>query len=186
MGLFERSKHLERLAREIADQNLRLLGSKEAAPVDKEETRRQVLELESVLREYRLNLDEAEARRDLALSREKQASESAAQWLERAAFAREKKREDLAEQAGQRAGVYERERDTAHADAENQAVTTARLRSEMDKVERRIAVLRALRKGIVPDPSTTTTHRRATSTTRINFPPRDPLEQAFEDLRDAD
>ena len=186
MGLFERSKHLERLAREIADQNLRLLGSKEAAPVDKKETRRQVLELESVLREYRLNLDEAEARRDLALSREKQASESAAQWLERAAFAREKKREDLAEQAGQRAGVYERERDTAHADAENQAVTTARLRSEMDKVERRISVLRALRKGILPDPSTTTTQRRGMSTTKINFPPRDPLEQAFEDLREAD
>jgi len=174
------------MAREIADANLRLLGSKEGAPVDKEETRRQVLELESVLRDYGLNLDEAEARRDLALTREKKASESAAQWLERASFAREKKRDDLAEQAAQRSGVYERERDIAHAEAEAQAATIARVRSEIDRVERRIAVLRALRKGIIPDAAPSSTTRRGTTTTKITFPPRDPLEQAFEDLRSGD
>src|SRR4051812_43386819 len=114
MGLFERTKHLERLAREIADQNLRQLGSK-PAPVDKETTRKQVLEREGVLREYRLHLDEAEARHELETAREGAASEKASRWLENAALAREKQRADLAEQAAQRAAVYDRERGAAKA-----------------------------------------------------------------------
>lgn len=186
MGLFERTKHLERLAREIADQNLRQLGSKDA-PVDREQTRRQVLELEAVLREYRLHLDEAEARKELAATREAAAREKASRWIENAALARERKRGELAEQAAQRAAVYDRERESATLDVDHHQLTIHRLRSEIADVERRIAVLRALRRGekavLPPSPPTT---RRTGSTTRINAPPRDPLEEAFENLRGED
>jgi hypothetical protein len=185
MGLFERTKHLEKLAREIADQNLRQLGSKDA-PIDKETTRRQVLELEALLREYRLHLEEVEAHRDLEVSRETAAGEKAAQWVENAALAREKKRDELAEQAGQRAAVYERERVSARAEADHHQSTIARLRSEIEKLERRIDVLRALRKGETPaQPGPVPTTRRTSgTTTRINARPRDPLEEAFDELRE--
>ncbi len=182
MGLFERTKHLERLAREIADQNLRQLGSKE--PVDLEKTRRQVLELEAVLREYRLHLDEAEARKELAADREATAAEKASRWLENAALAREKKREELAEQAAQRAAVYDREREAAKADADHHQATIHRLRSEIADTERRIAVLRALRRGEAAQfPPSAPTTRRTGGTARISAPRRDPLEEAFDALR---
>lgn len=183
MGLFERTKHLERLAREIADQNLRQLGG---APVDKERTRKQVLELEAVLREYRLHLDEAEARKQLATDRVDSATTKASTWVENAAFAREKQQAELAEKAAQRAAVYDRERETAKVDADFHQSTVHRLRSEIADVERRIAMLRALRKGATPavQPSSPPT-RRTGATTRITAAPRDPLEEAFEQLRDG-
>jgi hypothetical protein len=184
VGLFERTKHLERLAREIADQNLRQLGVK-AQPADQEKTRRQILELEAVLREYRLHLDEADARRELAVTREQAAQEKAHNWIEKAAFAREKKRPDLSEQAAQRAAVYQRERETAAADKDHHVATIARLRTEIVEVERRIEVLRALRRGEAPQSLPGPATRRGTSTTRISFPPRDPLEEAFDQLRDS-
>ncbi len=182
MGLFERSKHLERLAREIADQNLRQLGSK-PAPVDDEESRRQILEQEALLRDYRFHLDEAEARAHLAATREGAAREKAARWLENAALARDRKREEMAAQAAQRALVFEREADSARVEGEHQAATISRLRHEIAGVEHRIAVLRALRKGeaaTLPAPPPT---RRAAATGRLASPPRDPLEEAFDALR---
>ncbi len=188
MGLFERTKHLERLAREIADQNLRQLGSKEAR-VDKEETRKQVLELEAVLREYRLHLEEAEAEKEIAASREETARAKAAEWLENAALAREKQKEDLAAQASQRAQVYERERETAHADVDRHNASVQRLGSEIASVEKRIAVIRALRKGgSATLPALTPTQRitKSGTTTRITAPRKDPLEQAFDDLKGDD
>ena len=183
MGLFERTKHLERLAREIADQNLRQLGSKETV-VDKEETRRQLLEMEAVLREYRLHLEEEEARRELAAGREKAARDQAARWLENAALAREKKRGELAEQATQRASVFEREHEQARADADHPASTIARLRAEIADVERRIAVLRALRKGEPAQLPPPAPGARGPATTRLSVGRRDPLEEAFEKLKD--
>ena len=55
---------------------------------------------------------------------------------------------------------------------------------ELRGLPRRIAVLRALRRGepasLPPSPPAT---RRTSSTTRIAAPPRDPLEDAFAELR---
>jgi hypothetical protein len=182
VGLFERTKHLEHLAREIADENLRRLGSR--TPVDDEQSRRQVLELESVLREYRLLRDEAEARRQLSAAREQGARENGLRWTENATLARSHGRADLDLQATQRAQIYDREREAARAEADHQAATIARLHAEIATVERRIALLRALRRGATLHPNPPTPgHAPGSNTSKIFVAPRDPLEEAFERLR---
>ncbi len=183
MGLFERTKHLERLAQEIADENLRRLGG--ARSPDDAETRRRVLELEALLREYKLNLVEADARRQLAQVRADAAREKAERGRANVDLGRAKNRADLAEQAHSRALVYERERELAAADADQQNAAIARLRAEISSLERKVEAVRALRRGsarlkaeqpgAAPGPPT----RRL-----VSPPPADPLEEAFDRLRD--
>ncbi len=181
MGLFERTKHLERLAREIADENLRALG---AAPLDEARTRRQLLELERILREYRLNVDEAEARRQLAQEQEQSARDKAKRWTENATLAKARGRADLEAEALARAQGFEREQATARQSADHEAATLSRLNLEVAALERRIGQLRALRRGAPPAlPAQQPVKTTSTSTQRISFPPRDPLEEEFDKLR---
>jgi hypothetical protein len=183
VGLFERTKHLERLAREIADENLRHLG---AAPVDEKRTRQQVLELERILREYRLNVDEADARRQLAAEQAEAAREKAAHWNENARLAKARARADLEAEALERAHGHQRDHDAAQKTAEHEAATLARLQSEVAELERRIGQLRALRRGARPAHPTPPPGRvPGTTTQRITrLPPRDPIEDEFDRLRE--
>ncbi|MBI3726315.1 hypothetical protein HY251_20510 [bacterium] len=183
MGLFERAKHFERLAHEIADENLRRLGGARAP--DDGETRRRLLELEALLREYRLNLVEADARRQLAQVRADAAREKAERWRANVDLGREKERQDLADQALSRALVYERERELAAADADQQSAATARLRAEISSLERKVEAVRAIRRGSARMKMETPPATPGPPTRRLlTPPPQDALEAAFEQLRD--
>jgi hypothetical protein len=196
VGLFERTKHLEHLAQKIADTNLSRLGAPVA--VDDAATRRQVLELESILREYRLNLQEVEARRELAEARVAAARARARTWHDHVRVAREKGRPDLAEQAFARAQVYDGEVDRATSDLEQHVASAHRIEAEAISVERRVAALRALRRGGMRDskpgelegktPDLPPPLARSSSGTTRRLAPRsarDPLEEEIDRLRAA-
>src|SRR5205085_9865634 len=89
----------------------------------------------------------------LASVRAEAAREKADRWLANVAVAREKTRPELGEQALARAEVYHREQDLASAEADTQGAAIARLGAEIATLERRVAALRALRKGGVPAPA---------------------------------
>jgi len=181
VGLFERTKHLDQLARQIADENLRRLGA--PAAVDDAATRRQLLELEAILREYRLNLQETDGRRQQANVRVEAKRALAATWRANAQLARDKSRAELADQALARAQVYERESDAASADAEQHATAIARLEAEIAQVSRRVASLRAVRRGGAPQAPQTQVPAGPPTRQLQRRPPRDPLEEEIEKLR---
>jgi chromosome segregation ATPase len=184
VGLFERTKHLDRLARQIADENLRRLGAH--AP-DDAASRRHLLELEAILREYRLNLVEAESRKQLAQARLESKRARATTWHENARLASDKGRAELAQQALARAHVYERESEGASAELELHAASVARLEAEIQDAEQRVSSLRALRRGGLPHHPTPPASASTGPATQklVRRPPRDPLEEEIERLRGA-
>jgi hypothetical protein len=183
VGLFERTKHLDRLARQIAEENLRRLGAH--AP-DDAASRRHLLELEAILREYRLNLVEAESQRQLAHARLEGKRARATTWHENARLATEKGRAELAQQALARAHVYERESEAASAELEHHAASVARLEAEIQDAEKRVSSLRALRGGLPHHPTPPSSSSPGPATQKlVRRPPRDPLEEEIERLRGA-
>jgi hypothetical protein len=183
VGLFERTQHLEKLAREIAEENMRRLGFPEAREDDR--TKQKILEIEAALRECRLHLDEAEARKQLAETRVEAAAEKAAQWQKHAALAREKGRSDLALAALERASTCEREGKAGSAEAAHHGQAVAHLGDDIARLEHRVEVLRAVRLGR-PPPHSVAPASRPTATRRMTplHPAPDPLEVALEALKD--
>jgi hypothetical protein len=182
MGALERAKHL---AREIAEENLRRLsGEGLSNPPDDAAVRRRILELEQFRRELLLHRKEVEASEKLARERHEQLLKKVDEWRNNAAFALARDNDELSFAAEERAAGFERDAEIARAEGAVIAATIARLGAELDELDRRIEAERARRRGDEPPAGAVPAPPRpATRSLAGLLPARDPLEQAFEDLK---